>query len=87
MQVDNVRRKLLGEHPAHIMLQELTAKHGSTPHWQALQTIVKGDANHNFRTTVSGKDMSVDDQVRCLLDQATDPNILGRSWQGWRPWL
>ena len=36
---------------------------------------------------MSGCKLSVDEQVRCLLDQATDPNILGRSWQGWKPWL
>ena len=88
MQVDNARRKLAGEHPADIMLQELTAKHSNTAHWPALQAVVKGDANHNYRTTVvSGHKLSVDEQVRCLLDQATDPNILGRSWQGWKPWL
>jgi len=87
VQVDNARRKLTGEHPADIMLQELIAKHGGTTHWPALQTIVKGDANHTFRATLSGQNLSVDEQVRCLLDQATDPNILGRSWQGWKPWL
>ena len=26
-------------------------------------------------------------QVRCLIDQATDINILGRTWQGWKPYL
>ena len=87
MQVDNARRKLAGEDPAEIMLQELTAKHAKSAHWQALQAIVKGDKAHNFRSTVSGKMLSVEEQVRCLLDQATDPNILGRSWQGWKPWL
>lgn len=87
LQVDNARRKLSGEHPADVMLQELAAKHSHAAHWQALQAIVKGDANHNFRATVSGRELSVDEQVQCLLDQATDPNVLGRSWQGWKPWL
>jgi DNA-dependent protein kinase catalytic subunit len=27
------------------------------------------------------------DQVDILLDIATDPNILGRTWVGWAPWL
>ena len=26
-------------------------------------------------------------QVDCLVEQATDPNILGRTWIGWSPWL
>lgn len=87
LQVDNARRKLAGDHPAQIMLQELTAKHSNTAHWQALQGIVKGDAVHNYRSALFEKKLTVDEQVRCLLDQATDPNILGRSWQGWKPWL
>ena len=36
---------------------------------------------------VEGSVLSVEDQVLCLLDQAMDPNVLGRTWWGWRPWL
>ena len=25
--------------------------------------------------------------VDVLVEQATDPNILGRTWSGWAPWL
>ena len=69
------------------MLLELTAKHANGAHWKALQAIVKGDATQNFRATVAGEHLSVEEQIRCLLDQATDPNILGRTWQGWKPYL
>ena len=31
--------------------------------------------------------LDVEDQVDCLIEQATDPNVLGRMWQGWAPWL
>ena len=87
VQVDNALQKLSGKHPADIMLLELTAKHANGAHWKALQAIVKGDDSHNVRTKVAGDQLSVEDQVRCLLDQATDPNILGRTWQGWKPYL
>ena len=30
---------------------------------------------------------SVEEQVACLVDHATDPNILGRTWAGWEPWV
>ena len=30
---------------------------------------------------------SVKEQVDCLVDQATDPNILGRTYGGWAPWV
>lgn len=87
MQIDIALQKLSGKHPADIMLLELAAKHANTAHWKALQAIVKGDNSHNFRATVDGDALDVDDQVQCLLDQATDPNILGRTWQGWKPYL
>ena len=87
LQVDNARRKLEGEHPVAIMLAELTAKHANKPHWQALQAIVKGDANHNLRATLNQDRLSVENQVQSLIDQATDANILGRMWFGWKPWL
>jgi len=30
---------------------------------------------------------SVEQQVACLLELATDPLVLATSWSGWRPWL
>ena len=30
---------------------------------------------------------SVEIQVTCLIEQATDANILARTWGGWDPWL
>lgn len=87
VQVDNARRKLEGDHPVAVMLAELTAKHAGKPHWQALQEIVKGDAKHSVRATYSQDQLSIEEQVQSLLDQATDPNILGRTWLGWKPWL
>lgn len=87
VQVDNARRKLEGVHPVHVMLSELTAKHAGKPHWQALQAIVKGDPGNNKRATFSSNHLTVEQQVESLLDQATDPNVLGRTWLGWKPWL
>ena len=87
LQVDNASRKLRGDHPVAVMLAELTAKHANKPHWTALQAIVKGDASNNVRARFSKAQLSVEEQVQSLLDQATDANILGRTWMGWRPWL
>jgi len=30
---------------------------------------------------------SVEEQVACLLELATDPLVLATAWSGWRPWL
>lgn len=35
----------------------------------------------------AGPCQSVEVFVDCLIDLATDPSILGRTWLGWRPWL
>lgn len=36
--------------------------------------------------TMPEKQLSVEDQVRCLIDHASDPHILGITWAGWEPW-
>jgi DNA-dependent protein kinase catalytic subunit len=71
------------------MVDELTAKHSSRPHWAGLKAIVRGDAAHNARARYreSGDILTPEQQAQCLLDQATDPNILGRTYTGWRPWM
>lgn len=49
--------------------------------------VARGAKEHNIRAQKGEKDLSVEDQVDCLLDQATDPNLLGRVWIGWEPWI
>ena len=46
-----------------------------------------GDKKFNKRARVEERCNSVEEQVECLLDHATDPNILGRVWGGWEPWV
>ena len=30
---------------------------------------------------------TLEEQISGLIEHATDPNILGRTWQGWQPWM
>lgn len=46
-----------------------------------------GDKKYNKRAKVGERCASVEEQVACLIDLATDPNILGRTWGGWEPWV
>jgi len=46
-----------------------------------------GDRVDNVRATHPGTGLTVDQQLDCLIDLATDPNILGRLWIGWEPWM
>jgi len=46
-----------------------------------------GDRADNVRATLPSSGLTVDQQADCLVDLATDPNILGRFWAGWEPWM
>lgn len=57
---------------------------------QALKDFEKvalGDVQDNIRARLKEKGLTEEQQVAALIDQATDPNILGRTWGGWEPWL
>lgn len=49
--------------------------------------VARGSEEHNIRARLGEKDLSVEEQVDCLLDQAMDANLLGRAWVGWEPWI
>ena len=46
-----------------------------------------GEKEVDIRAKLPHKGLTVEQQVACLLNQATDPNILGRAWAGWEPWM
>uniref|UniRef100_A0A8U8BLG7 DNA-dependent protein kinase catalytic subunit n=1 Tax=Geospiza parvula TaxID=87175 RepID=A0A8U8BLG7_GEOPR len=75
--VNYVRRKLTGANPAIITCDELRLGHERSPAYNDFAAVARGNSNHDIRET----------QVRCLINQATDPNILGRVWEGWEPWM
>ena len=59
-----------------------------------LQAVCHGDKHHNCRAMLLNvtKDpathvLTVEEQVDCLVDMATDGNILGRIFIGWSPWI
>jgi DNA-dependent protein kinase catalytic subunit len=31
--------------------------------------------------------LTVEEQVECIIEQSIDPNILGRTWNGWQPYI
>jgi DNA-dependent protein kinase catalytic subunit len=79
--------KLRGRNSACIMCDELREHPASTGHPSLIasaQAIVRGSAD-SLRATIGEYCLSVDEQVACLIEHASDPNILGRTWQGWYP--
>ena len=59
-----------------------------------LQAVCQGDPQNNCRTMLLKETdyseshvLTVEEQVDCLVDMATDANILGRIYIGWNPWI
>jgi len=89
--VDVVRKKLIGMKPSEVMLEELQdSKFFKDPTMKRtkdrLTETVKGTPN-TFRSTLTKVYLSVPEQVDALIDQARDPNVLGRVWIGWSPYI
>ncbi|KAI8930349.1 hypothetical protein BC831DRAFT_508515 [Entophlyctis helioformis] len=84
--LDIAARKLRGEHPSHIQAIELRWGHETKPYYAAALAALMGTEERDPRARVGQQCASVREQVQCLIDQATDPNILGRAWVGWSSW-
>ncbi|KAG5837285.1 hypothetical protein ANANG_G00237680 [Anguilla anguilla] len=85
--VNFARRKLEGANPAVITSEELKLGFEKEAAFRGMQAVVLGHEEHNVRARENADGLSVEAQVDCLLDQATDPNVLGRVWIGWEPWM
>mmetsp|Transcript_15125 Transcript_15125/g.59220 ORF Transcript_15125/g.59220 Transcript_15125/m.59220 type:complete len:1470 (+) Transcript_15125:2-4411(+) len=81
-------KKLSRYNPVGIMAQELrTSVHGKKPYLRHLERIVSGEAKHNVRARIGERCDTVAEQVACLVDLASDPNVLGRMYGGWASWI
>ncbi|XP_028413162.1 DNA-dependent protein kinase catalytic subunit-like [Dendronephthya gigantea] len=83
--INSAKRKLKGENPAEIMKQDLESGHKKAGYYEEMLSVLLGDKQHNQRARHYVN--TVENQVACLIDQATDPNILGRTYHGWEPWV
>uniref|UniRef100_A0A3P8SHR1 DNA-dependent protein kinase catalytic subunit n=1 Tax=Amphiprion percula TaxID=161767 RepID=A0A3P8SHR1_AMPPE len=85
--VNFARRKLEGANPAAITSEELKLGFEKDGAFAGMQSVALGTEEHNIRAKLPAAGLSVEKQVDCLLDQAMDPNVLGRVWVGWEPWI
>ncbi|XP_021065597.1 DNA-dependent protein kinase catalytic subunit [Mus pahari] len=81
------KRKLAGANPAVITCDELRLGHEASPAFGSYTAVARGNKDYNIRAQEPQSGLSEETQVKCLVDQATDPNILGRTWEGWEPWM
>ncbi|XP_034021328.1 DNA-dependent protein kinase catalytic subunit [Thalassophryne amazonica] len=85
--VNFARRKLEGANPAAVTSEELQLGFEKDAAFAELQAVTMGTEEHNVRAKLPAAGLSVEKQVDCLLDQAMDPNVLGRVYAGWEPWV
>lgn len=85
--VSLARRKLDGANPAAITVEELRDSCiRDSKVMRAYMQLVKGD-DSNLRAQMAEEGLTEEQQVKCLLDQATDYNILGRMYSGLELWI
>ncbi|XP_053105021.1 DNA-dependent protein kinase catalytic subunit isoform X2 [Hemicordylus capensis] len=85
--VNVAKRKLAGANPAVITSDELRLGHEKSAAYKDYISVARGSKEYNIRAREPADGLSEETQVKCLIDQATDPNILGRVWEGWEPWM
>ncbi|XP_069369172.1 DNA-dependent protein kinase catalytic subunit isoform X2 [Paralichthys olivaceus] len=85
--VNFARGKLEGANPAAIISEELKLGFEKDPAFPGMQSVALGSQEHNIRAKLPAAGLSAEQQVDCLLDQAMDPNVLGRVWVGWESWF
>ncbi|KAJ6662088.1 hypothetical protein lerEdw1_012553 [Lerista edwardsae] len=81
------KRKLAGANPAVITSEELRLGHEKSAAYRDYVSVARGSKEYNVRAREPDDGLPEEMQVKCLIDQATDPNILGRTWEGWEPWM
>ncbi|XP_069813698.1 DNA-dependent protein kinase catalytic subunit isoform X2 [Dendropsophus ebraccatus] len=84
--INCAKRKLAGANPAVLTCEELRLGHSERKEYKKFCEVAKG-GDDNIRAKEPDDGLCEEIQVKCLIDQATDPNILGRVWIGWEPWI
>ncbi|XP_014474036.1 PREDICTED: DNA-dependent protein kinase catalytic subunit-like [Dinoponera quadriceps] len=81
-----VEKKLNGIHPSLITVKQLKEAHNDE-YFTKCRAIIIGNESMKVRGAVQNDCLTPTEQVNCLLDQATDLNVLGRMYSKWQPWL
>ncbi|KAI7908116.1 uncharacterized protein BX663DRAFT_493038 [Cokeromyces recurvatus] len=85
--IDTAKRKLNGENPANIIVSELMNGHSNEPWINNIKSIAKGVPGVDIRANIGNKCKNVNEQVKCLINLATDSRVLGVMYRGWQPYL
>eukprot|EP00939_MAST-03C_sp_MAST-3C-sp1_P003097 g3097.t1 len=86
--VESTKRKLDQANPVHVMIEDEIRGNLSVRAKKAqssIENILWGPQDAKRREHPR-RCPSIESQVECLVEMATDPNILGRQWVGLRTW-
>ncbi|XP_071521265.1 DNA-dependent protein kinase catalytic subunit-like [Panulirus ornatus] len=85
-----LKAKLNGVNPANVTMWAVSQnRHVKKDHTivECLRQVILGIKGENMRADIGKNELSTHLQVDVLLEQACDPNILGRTWIGWEPFM
>lgn len=86
--IEIVHRKLDGANPINTLIDEMrngvVSKNAEV--FEAYQGIIKG-TNDGKRRRLAADNLSIEDQITCLIELATDPTILATTYLGWNGWF
>ena len=66
---------------------DLQLGHKNQTWYKQMESVCLGDTAVNVRAREPESGLSVESEVACLMDHAMDPNVLGRTYAGWEPWM
>ena len=86
--IEAVSAKLSGANSARLTIEEvrMSTQKAVVEHRTAIEDKVLGPEG-SLRRVHGREGLSVEEQVDVLIEQATDPAILGCTWVGWKPWV
>lgn len=66
-------------------MRELTNGHSNKKYYKAVSEIARGVPEFDIRARVGDVCQDANEQVKCLINLATDPRVLGVTFFGWSP--
>jgi len=87
-----VKKKLRGVNPVKILYKELAESvHAKGDYLDQLGRVIQGPTNgvryKHLSQSRPLRYLAAEDQVDILIELARDPNVLGRTWIGWSPYI
>ncbi|KAG4070139.1 hypothetical protein HA402_013382 [Bradysia odoriphaga] len=89
VRVKIAEQKLAGANPKDLFAKDLEVGQVAryTAYMDGYMNLLKGVRQANIRARLPETGLTVEQQVQCLIDMATDPALLGIQFTGFDPWI